>query len=924
MLIVDETAIHGSGKSMNAADPLYISRCKEHVKRLVERDRNHPCVIFWSLENEMRWVDGRDEYKQHIPEMMKIMHAADPTRKVSLDGDNRLISYENTQLESLHYNIDGTIAQWRREKPLTIGEHGGMWYICPQNASQYVGLKAYDAFVPCATGFAVKERLFLEYARRMGVSGISTFNFANYFAYSMPDEDLYFTDAPFKKIPKHSLTINNGYLKDYPLYRENPLMPYMREAFRPVTVINREYNTNFYDSAPLLRSFDVYNDTLNAHHCTLKYSFVLGEKELLSGEESYLHHPAAHHIFRVALPVERVSKRTESRLTIALYHENMLQFEKTFTYVFYPEAIKYTQLKIRRKAYYWGNNACFTRLSGLLNGIQRADAISALPSDSLLILGDHIDADPNELAESLGNYLAHGGTLIVLEQNVFALGNLCLQSQDFFSAYSGNPAHPILTGIQDEDLIFWGPSVTEDRPEPIIHRNFMKPQSGEYTFVLESGAGDYADGGDLWSPLMTMKHGKGTGVFCQLEINENFETVPQAALLLRNMIAYAGNLNCNTYQTVAAVGRTAEAFLAAANVAFQTAKADADILVADVTQADAGQLKQFLQRGGILVTLPFDEAGAEILSEITGSRVATSACAVSHIKPERYDGILADVSPFDLYRYDKVAMSPRLVENKRIALQTVHCAESTPLLYDVPGTPWEDYYWHGVRVEVAIIPLVSINRDNAKQKDVFLSVLESGKGKVVLSQLKAESTDEKDIRVYTRILENLGAQTTTELFRYRKEAKDYAVDNFMTLPVQPWQDAAQARAYYTDPQFSLNNLGEGLYGWMKKLEKDRTDGWITIPDSQGKRYFLTCFADKEKQETVRAMLDCNAKAQLYLNGRKQSAEEAVLHAGVNRVVIEAENNADDLLKFRLVFVSKDGKPLKDLKTHLTIDEVDPK
>ena len=85
ILIVDETAIYGSAKSMPADDPIYLDMCKKHVERLVKRDRNHPSVVVWSLQNEMRWVDGRDGYKLHIPELMQIFRELGSTRSILLE-----------------------------------------------------------------------------------------------------------------------------------------------------------------------------------------------------------------------------------------------------------------------------------------------------------------------------------------------------------------------------------------------------------------------------------------------------------------------------------------------------------------------------------------------------------------------------------------------------------------------------------------------------------------------------------------------------------------------------------------------------------------------------------------------------------------------------------------------------------------------
>ena len=167
---------------------------------------------------------------------------------------NRLISKENTEIESYHYNIDGTISQWDKKRPLIFGEHGGWWHICPQNSSAYIGLEAYLDSDNSSKGLAIKEKLYVEYARKNDVTGITSFNFAHYFMKSMPDEDVYLNweslETPGckpKVIRKHSLTINNGYLENYPVYRPNIAMGILKGAYKPVTIIPSEYNSSFFD-----------------------------------------------------------------------------------------------------------------------------------------------------------------------------------------------------------------------------------------------------------------------------------------------------------------------------------------------------------------------------------------------------------------------------------------------------------------------------------------------------------------------------------------------------------------------------------------------------------------------------------------------------------------------------------------------------
>jgi len=919
MLIVDETAIYGSGKSMDAASPQYIENCRKHVRRLVKRDRNHPSVLFWSLQNEMRWVDGRDVYKHYIPSLMGIMREEDPTRAVSLDGDNRLLPYALTELESLHYNIDGTLAQWKREKPLTVGEHGALWYICPQNASAYIGLSAYDDFEPCAIGFSTKERLFQEDARRKGVSGISTFNFAYYFTRSMPDEDVYVENAPFKKIPKYALTINNGYLKDYPVYRENPLMPFMREAYRPVTVINREYNRSFYASSPLVRTFDVYNDTLSAHTSTVFCTLTVGGKTVWKERKVLRQEPGGHDILELTIPSPDVREKTVAKLTLTLSHEEKAVISKDWDYTFYPESIKTDKIP-SGSVYFYGDEG-FDLVSDLCEHIEKVKDIGQLDG-GILFLGAHLDLDANLLAARLDSFVSNGGVLVVLEQSTMGIGNLTLTNLDFFSAHSSNPKHPLLAGLTDDDLIFWGPSVTEDRPEAIIHRNYLKPIGGEYTFVLESASGDYADGGDLWSPLMTVKHGKGTVVLCQLELNENYAAVPQACVLLRNLLSYAASLTENTYLGIGSCGKRADAFLARLGV--KASDNDCRVLLADVADCTAEEIKTFLLSGGTVVTLPFGEADLNKLSMITGDKISLIPREISHAKTVAQTGVVENVSYVDLFRYDKVAMSPRQVVNKRLAHFGFKTAHADELIKDVTNTVWEDSFWNRIRQEPCIIPLISMNREVPVEPVSVLSEIKVGQGRLILSQLSCDGDDEKDVNLYTRLLENLGAETRTELFTYVRSDKNDAVDFFMTLPLMPWQNEDDARAYYTDPEYSLNNLGEGLYGWMQKIEKKPKSGTLEVPNSAHRHYFLTCFADKGKEEKVRVRIESELPITFYLNGVVQKESTVTLRQGTNRYCLEVNNDTDRNLSFCMVVTKLDGTPLDDIRHHVTIDEVDPK
>ena len=77
MLVLDETR-------MMASTPEGVSQ----LERMIRRDRNHPCVMMWSLGNE-EWAIQGDERGRRIVEAMKqIAHRLDPSRPVTVAMDS--------------------------------------------------------------------------------------------------------------------------------------------------------------------------------------------------------------------------------------------------------------------------------------------------------------------------------------------------------------------------------------------------------------------------------------------------------------------------------------------------------------------------------------------------------------------------------------------------------------------------------------------------------------------------------------------------------------------------------------------------------------------------------------------------------------------------------------------------------------------
>ena len=155
----------------------------------------------------------------------------------------------------------------------------------------------------------------------------------------------------------------------------------------------------------------------------------------------------------------------------------------------------------------------------------------------------------------------------------------------------------------------------------------------------------------------------------------------------------------------------------------------------------------------------------------------------------------------------------------------------------------------------------------------------------------------------------------------------------MALPCKPWVNYEAMKAYYTDPEFSLNNLGEGLYGWMLKKERSSSDGAFLIQDPGEVRWFLSCFVHGLDPSCNpvdgilqgKLQVNTNCEYEIYLNGSHVPEPERhiELRAGINRLIAIVQGAGEDI-RFGMVFRNSAGSYMRHLQYRLTLDDVEPK
>ena len=81
MYVMDEADIECHGNHSLSGKASWLPAFKDRVARVIQRDRNHPCVIFWSLGNECGGGENFDA-------LHKLANSMDPTRPVHYEGNS--------------------------------------------------------------------------------------------------------------------------------------------------------------------------------------------------------------------------------------------------------------------------------------------------------------------------------------------------------------------------------------------------------------------------------------------------------------------------------------------------------------------------------------------------------------------------------------------------------------------------------------------------------------------------------------------------------------------------------------------------------------------------------------------------------------------------------------------------------------------
>jgi len=548
LLMIPEGAVWNDDDTYRIYDPVFWDNYARHLCAMVDRDKNRPSVVMWSLENE--FLGGRlndaSLAKRDLVRMGRLVKEHDPTRPIlyESDGDPGGVA----DVIGIHYPHEypdftcwpneawwlekpATIPHmflngekefvWKKDKPLYIGEFLWIPSRDPSWHTVFFGDEAYEdyhRYRNLAKAEAWKMQI-LGY-RHLEVGGISPWT-----------------------------VIEGGPLDD-----TNPLYKAHQEAYQPIAAYPLEYDSRFYVDKPVTRRLAVFNDILEPSKLRLKWTLRGSEanQAYAEGEKWLSLGPGEHHVVDVQLRMRRVQDVNGREVLPWGVMQWRLEIERDGCRVF--EAVHPWETPSRLSA------ASSVAVDGVKTPVFLYDplgrtkkALETLGLSVVLVptlekIGREVTVlviGANTLRTDSGgtpvigrvrperkaiqDFVVRGGRLGVLHQDSYPEGLFDVQLTDHrstmafdFDQESGGGFLGGYLGDEGSRLKFWGGDHLVATKEP------TRPTCGGFEALVVSGSAAGID----HAPLLLQHMGQGCIVHCQLLAVEKFAAEPAAARAL--------------------------------------------------------------------------------------------------------------------------------------------------------------------------------------------------------------------------------------------------------------------------------------------------------------------------------------------------------------------------------------------------------
>ncbi|TWU35866.1 carbohydrate-binding domain-containing protein [Novipirellula artificiosorum] len=512
-------------------DPRYWKNYADSIHAMIEREKNRPSVIMWSMDNEA--YSSADKTKLAVAGLAKVGRMAkqwDPTRPIYFesDGDPEGVA-DAIGMHYVHeypkytcwpneaYWLDkpfsphtwsGFLTEpyvWKKDKPLYIGEFLWVPSGTPAPHTVFFGDEAYrdlDQYEKLGKAEAWKMQVLA--FRHQEAGGMCPWT-----------------------VGENQLDESN------PLYRAH------QTAYQPLAAYCLDYDKRFYSNEKVNRRVEIFNESMDAQSLGFEWTLKQGEKTLASDRKTVTVEAGEKQMLTVKLPMPEVDSRTPLAWQVTLSHSGTRVFDETHDYAVFPK-LRLPQTQSTLGLYDPKGDTAKLLSESKIEVVDIHSIQSIAPEVDVLVIGAGSLDQAEKTAPVVGrvnpkrgalmDFVGRGGRVLVLRQDVYPEGLFDLEPtpQTSTMTFPQRPSHPALDGVEADDLKFWrGDHLVADHELP-------RPSTGSAISVVVSGS----DTGIAHAPLLDRPLGRGSIVHCQLKLIEKARSEPAAGEILGNLLRY--------------------------------------------------------------------------------------------------------------------------------------------------------------------------------------------------------------------------------------------------------------------------------------------------------------------------------------------------------------------------------------------------
>lgn len=531
MLIVNENAIWASHCNYTYNDN-YWNRAAKHTEDWVRRDRNHPSVIIWSVDNEFsgaHFVNPNDGapsldwlFQQVTDHLVSVIKKYDSTRPISADGD---MDHEGRlPITNLHYCGIDPPEQKYRTKPVTIGEIGPMYYSIPEDQAKYVGDVVFESSGNRWKGCGI-EMLWQTQHHRKWTEYTSPFNMVWYSLEPLPFSGETWTyskyDSPGMKpdrLGPFTSTLNAGFDPKLPKWKPNAYYPYMKDSFIPQRFFFDDRAVRFYAGDRVKRTITIHNDIHRPAEFKLDINVtgpggrVHDESRLIKMQSAGVETTS----FEFVAP--SVETRRDLDVSVRISEDGKTIFEQTQKCSVFPKQVK----TLRGVAVLAADEKLQQVLMSAGIEFFAVENLINAPLNQPLLLWSTPKLSDEDRDKLMGR-VKDGLRVIFFGQVPWIQPGWGEKGASEAYAFPADPGHPIFRNLKPTDLQLWGGDAT------VV---------ATYVAFLPANARALLYCNNGWTAAYEQRLGKGRILGCGLDIAKE-KTEPAARLMFANLIDYA-------------------------------------------------------------------------------------------------------------------------------------------------------------------------------------------------------------------------------------------------------------------------------------------------------------------------------------------------------------------------------------------------